>query len=544
MTDVMPQVAEYDYIIVGAGSAGCVLANRLSEDPATTVLLLEAGPEDKSLWMKIPAGATRVFAPGPTNWGYFTEPERHLRNRKIYWPRGRTLGGSSSINGMVYLRGHPEDYNEWARLGNPGWAWDDVMPYFKVSEDQQHGPSSMHGSGGPLAVSDPVVDDEASRLFIQSAVNSGLPFRQDLNDGIQEGVGRAQVTVRDGRRSSTSAAFLHPIRHRRNLDVKVGALVERVELQGRRAVGIRYSQAGTPLGARARREVILSGGVINTPQLLMLSGIGPAAHLQAMGVPVRHDLEGVGANLQDHLYVYFIAECEKALSLNHELTGARMYFHALKYLFNRSGYLNMGAVQSTAFPRVGKGADRPDVEISFRPISLTISKTGAIVLDPFPGINASCSLLRPKARGAIRLASANPRDPARIHANYLDNEEDLSVMREGMRWIRKVFTTAPLADFLKREVSPGAMVTSDGDWENYIRDNAQSVYHPVGTCAMGVDAMAVVDPQLKVHGMEGLRVIDASVMPRITSCNTNAPTIMIGEKGASMILAEHKARSR
>lgn len=537
----MPDIHEYDYIIVGAGSAGCVLANRLSEDPAVSVLLVEAGPEDKSIWMKIPAGASRVFGPGPANWAYFTEPEKHLRNRKIYWPRGRTLGGSSSINGMVYLRGHPEDYNEWARLGNPGWAWDDVMPYFRISEDQQHGASAMHGAGGPLAVSDPAIDDEGGKLFIQSSVNAGLPFRQDLNDGIQEGVGRAQVTVRKGRRSSTSEAFLHPIKHRTNLHVVVEALVGRILLEGRRAVGISYTKGGQTLEAKSRREVILSGGVINSPQLLMLSGIGPGAHLQERGITVTHDLPGVGANLQDHLYVYYVAECDKSISINHQLTGARMYFQALKYFINRSGYLNIGAVQATAFPKVAKNADRPDVEISFRPMSLTIGKTGAIALDSFPGINASCSLLRPKARGSIRLASADPRDPARIRANYLDNDEDLSVMREGMRWIRRVFETPPLANFIKAEVAPGSSIKTDENWENYIRDSAQSVYHPVGTCAMGTDAMSVVDPQLKVHGIQGLRVVDASVMPRVTSCNTNAPTIMIGEKGAAMILAAHKA---
>ena len=538
----MPDTHEYDYIIVGAGSAGCVLANRLSEDPAVSVLLLEAGPEDKSIWMKIPAGAARVIGPGPTNWAYFTEPEKHLRNRKIYWPRGRTLGGSSSINGMVYLRGHPEDYNEWARLGNTGWAWDDVMPYFKMSEDQQHGASAMHGAGGPLAVSDPAIDDEGGRLFIESAVNAGLPFRKDLNDGIQEGVGRAQVTVRKGRRSSTSEAFLHPVRHRRNLHVVVEALVGRILLEDHRAVGISYTKDGQTIEAKSRREVILSGGVINSPQLLMLSGIGPGAHLQEHGIKVTHDLPGVGANLQDHLYVYYVAECDKSISINHQLTGARMYFQALKYFINRSGYMNIGAVQATAFPRVAKNADRPDVEISFRPMSITISKSGSVALDSFPGINASCSLLRPKARGSIRLASSNPADKALIYANYLDNDDDLSVMREGMRWIRKVFDKPPLANFIKAEVAPGSSIKTDAQWESYIRDSAQTVYHPVGTCAMGTDAMSVVDPQLKVHGIQCLRVVDASVMPRVTSCNTNAPTIMIGEKGAAMILAAHKAR--
>lgn len=537
----MPDIHEYDYIIVGAGSAGCVLANRLSEDPGVSVLLLEAGPEDKSIWMKIPAGAARVIGPGPTNWAYFTEPEKHLRNRKIYWPRGRTLGGSSSINGMVYLRGHPEDYNEWARLGNPGWTWDDVMPYFKKSEDQQHGESPMHGVGGPLAVSDPVIDDEGGRLFIQSSINAGLPFRKDLNDGIQEGVGRAQVTVRNGRRSSTSEAFLHPVRHRKNLHVVVEALAEKIILENKRAIGIRYRNGEETHEAKARREVILSGGVINSPQLLMLSGIGPSAHLGERGIKVVHDLLGVGANLQDHLYVYYVAECDKSISINHQLTGARMYFQALKYFYNRSGYLNIGAVQATAFPKVAKNADRPDVEISFRPMSITISKTGTVALDSFPGINASCSLLRPKARGSIRLASADPRDKALIYANYLDNDDDLSVMREGMRWIRKVFETKPLVDLIKKEVAPGLSINTDAQWESYIRESAQTVYHPVGTCAMGIDAMSVVDAQLRVHGIQNLRVVDASVMPRVTSCNTNAPTIMIGEKGAAMILAARKA---
>ena len=415
------------------------------------------------------------------------------------------------------------------------------MPYFKKSEDQQHGESPMHGSGGPLAVSDPAIDDEAGRLFIQSSINAGLPFRKDLNDGIQEGVGRAQVTVRNGRRSSTSAAFLHPVRHRKNLHVVVNASAEKIILENTRAIGIRYRKGEKTHEAKARREVILSGGVINSPQLLMLSGIGPSEHLRERGIKVVHDLQGVGANLQDHLYVYYVAESDKSISINHQLTGARMYFQALKYFYNRSGYLNIGAVQATAFPRVAKNADRPDVEISFRPMSITISKSGAVALDSFPGINASCSLLRPKARGSIRLASSDPRDKALIYANYLDNDDDLSVMREGMRWIRKVFETKPLVDFIKKEVAPGSSIKTDSQWESYIRDSAQTVYHPVGTCAMGTDSMSVVDPQLKVYGIQNLRVVDASVMPRVTSCNTNGPTIMIGEKGAAMILATHKA---
>ncbi|MFM0703554.1 GMC family oxidoreductase [Paraburkholderia sediminicola] len=533
----MTQTEQYDYIIIGAGSAGCVLANRLSADPSTSVLLLEAGPEDKSMWLKIPAGTTKVFQPGPLNWGYFTEPEPSLRGRKIYWPRGKTLGGSSSINGMVYLRGHPEDYDQWERLGCSGWGWKDVMPHFRRSEDQQHGASELHGADGPLAVTDPVIDDIAGRLFIESAMNTGLPLRKDFNDGIQEGVGRAQVTIRQGRRSSTSIAFLHPIRDRANLRVAVEALAERVLLQGVRATGVRYTQGGTSKVAVARREVILCGGVINSPQLLMLSGIGPAAHLREHGIEVALDLPGVGENLQDHLYVYYVAKCEKSLSLNHRLSGPSLYLEALKYFANRSGYLNIGAVQATAFARAVPQATRPDVEVSFRPMSLGISKNGTISLDKFPGINASCSLLRPQARGRIRLGSANPHDYPLIYANYLDNPADLRVMREGLRWIRRTFETEPLSRFISSEHAPGEAVQSDSEWENFIRDAAQSVYHPVGTCAMGTDHMAVLDHELRVRGIDGLRVVDASVMPRITSSNTNAPTIMIGEKGAEMIRA-------
>lgn len=533
----MPDKASYDYIVVGAGSAGCVVASRLSERAGNTVLLLEAGPEDNSYWMKVPAGMTRLFSPSATNWGYFTEPEPHLRDRKIYWPRGKTLGGSSSINGMLYMRGHPEDYDVWTQLGARGWGWDEVLPYFRKAEDHAHGDSPLHGIGGPLAVTDLPIDDEGARLFMQAAEARGLPYRRDLNDGIQEGVGRPQVTVRDGRRASTSAAYLRPARHRANLHVEVGALAERVAFEGRRAVGVRYRQGGRTIEVRARREVILAGGVVNSPQLLMLSGIGDAEHLAEHGIPVVHHLRGVGRNLQDHAYVYYIAEVSRHLSVNHHLRGGfRLAYNAMRYMIARSGYLNIGACQATAFPRVAPGATRPDVEISFRPMSWDIVD-GAVRLHDFPGMNASCSLLRPQARGRISLASSDPATYPKIQANYFDNMTDLMVMREGMRWIRQVFQASPLAEHVKREVLPGLAVETDQDWEDYIRDTAQSVYHPVGTCQIGMGDDAVVDPDLRVRGITGLRVIDASVMPRITSSNTNAPTIMVAEKGADLILS-------
>ena len=530
-------VKEFDYIIVGGGTAGCVLANRLSADPSCRVLMLEAGPEDKSIWLKIPAGLSRVFAPGDLNWGYFTEPEPHLNNRKVYWPRGKTLGGSSSINGMVYLRGHPEDYNGWAQLGNQGWAWDDVMPYFTKGEDNERGKGPHHGVGGELEVSDPFLDDLGGRLFIDSAAAIGTPKRDDLNDGVQHGVSRAQVTVRNHRRVSTATAFLHPIKNRSNLSVVCGALVHRVTMEGKQATGVCYERDGQTITVKASREVLICGGVVNSPHILLLSGIGPAAHLQEKGIDVVHDLPGVGENLQDHCYAYYNRRVKKEVSANHKVRGLGMYLEALKYFTLRQGYLNMGAVQATAFPIVGPGATRPDVEISFRPVSIGVNERGQTFVHDYPAVNASCSLLRPQARGRVTLSSADPRTYPKIFANYMDNEADLIVMREGLKWIREAFNAKPLADYALGEDEPGSDCQTDEDWEHYIRNSAQSVYHPVGTCKMGVDERAVVDPSLKVYGIEGLRVVDASVMPTITSCNTAAPTIMIAEKAADMINA-------
>jgi choline dehydrogenase len=527
----------FDFIIVGAGSAGCVLANRLSANPAKRVLLLEAGPEDTNIWLKIPAGFSRVFQPGKHNWGYFTTPQKHLNGRKIYWPRGKTLGGSSSINGMVYLRGHPEDYDGWAQLGCRGWAWEDVVPYFVRGEDNTRGASAMHGVGGELGVCDNKMRDKAAELFMASAAAIGTPFRADLNDGIQHGTSRPQTTVRGRYRSSTATAFLHPIRSRPNLVVACNALAQKIIMDGRRAIGVRYRQHDMVVEARCSGEVILSGGVINSPQLLMLSGIGPADHLRQVGIKVVHDLKGVGQNLQDHFYTYYTPRVKKEISANHHVRGWGAAVEALKYVITGKGYLNMSAVTATAFAIVGPGATRPDVEISFRPVSLSVGANGVPQIDTFSALNASCSLLRPQARGTLELVSNRPEDAPRIDPNYCDNEADLTVMREGMRWIRRVFEASPMAEHVTEEIAPGKHCQNDADWEAYIRATSQTVYHPVGTCKMGLDDRAVVDPQLRVHGIQGLRVVDASIMPSITSSNTNAPTIMIAEKAADMILA-------
>jgi choline dehydrogenase len=529
---------EFDYIVVGAGSAGCVLANRLSEDGKATVLLLEAGPADRNLWLKIPAGFSRVFFPSKINWGYFTEPEPHLGGRKVYWPRGRTLGGSSSINGMVYTRGNARDYDNWAQMGCTGWSWNEVLPFFKKSEGNARGASEYHAADGPLSVQDTKLDDLGGRLFMQSAAEIGTPIIDDLNDGRQFGVSRPQITVRGSRRASTATEFLRPARSRGNLQIECEAHVQRVDLEGRKAVGVTYSQGGNLRSVKARREVILSGGVINSPQLLMLSGIGPAEHLGSVGIEVRHDLPGVGQNLQDHAYCFFTARTKREISWNHRLKMPRVGLELLNYLLTGHGVMNMTAVLATAYPVVGPGAAQPDVQISYRPISIAVGPKGTLESHPFPAVNASVSLLRPQARGKIELASKDPGQYPRMYANYFDNESDIRVMREGLRWIRRVFQTGRLAEYVAAEVEPGPDCQTDADYEAYIRSTSQTVHHQTSTCSMGTNSRAVVDPRLRVHGIGNLRVADASIMPAIVSSNTNAPTIMIAEKAAAMILED------
>ena len=519
----------YDYIVVGAGSAGCVVASRLTEDPHTRVLLLEAGGDDRVKEVRIPAAFCKLFK-STRDWNYSTEEEPHLNHRRLYWPRGKMLGGSSSMNAMIYIRGNPSDYDCWRDLGNPGWGFADVLPYFKKSQNQERGASQFHATGGPVSVSDLRYVNEITRAFLAATHELGIPANADFNGPTQDGTGLYQVTQKNGSRQSAFDAFLRPVRRHSNLTILSRAHATRVLIEGTRATGIEYTVDGSLQQVRADREVILAAGAVNSPELLLLSGIGPADELKRTGIAPVHDLPGVGKNLQDHPMVSVAYACLKPVSLQ----SAESLLNFAQWLLLKRGPLTSNVAEAGAFIRTREGLAAPDLQLLFGPAyyvnhGLARHEEHAFGFGP--------TLVMPESRGNITLRSPNPLDSPAIRANYLSTEADIRVILEGVRLSRKLAHTKALEPYTGEELYPGAHVKTDEDAVHFIRAEAQTLYHPVGTCKMGTDSLAVVDPRLRVHGIEQLRVVDASIMPRIPAGNTNAPTIMIAEKASDFIRA-------
>jgi choline dehydrogenase len=532
----------YDYVIVGAGSAGCVLANRLTEDGKRTVLLLEAGPKDRNIWIHIPIGYAKTMFHPVYNWQFKTEPEPHLSSREIYWPRGRTLGGSSAINGLVYIRGQAEDYDHWAELGNKGWSWDEVLPYFIKLETNQRGAGKYHGGDGPLYVSDISETNELVEAFIRAAGELGIPRNDDFNGPTQEGAGYFQLTTRNGLRCSAAAGYLKPARRRRNLHVETNALARQILFERGRAVGVRYEHGGAEVTVRAAKEVLICAGAVQTPQLLQLSGIGPVDLLQRLGIGVIADVPAVGENLQDHLQVRMMYKCSKPITTNDDLSSLwrRMRIGAKWALFRR-GPLAIGIQLGGLFTRALPDSPTPDIQFHFGTISADLT---AGTPHNFSGFTMSMCQLRPTSRGTIRIKSADPRVAPEIRPNYLATEFDQEVMVAGIKVTRRLATSRALSAYILDEYRPGWSVQSDDEMLDFVRNYGTTIFHPVGTCSMGADAQAVVDERLRVRGVSGLRVVDASIMPTIVSGNTNAPAIMIAEKAADMIGQDERAETR
>jgi choline dehydrogenase len=530
--DEMPETG-YDYIIVGSGSAGSVLANRLSANPEAKVLLLEAGGSDSSFYVRMPAGIASLSGLR-FNWGYETAPQPALHGRRMYWPRGRLVGGSSSVNAMVYMRGQPADYDHWRQLGNAGWSYADVLPLFKKAERNERLHDEFHGDDGPLNVAERPYTNPLSHVFVEAAQQAGLPFNPDFNGAVQQGCGLFQVTQKNGARWSAASAYLHPVAARPNLTILTKAQATRVLIEKGRAVGVEYVRRGRRHTARAAQEVLLAGGAINSPQLLLLSGVGLAEELRTLGVRVAHDLPGVGKNLQDHLNVNIVQHAVKGVALDGKGRGLAPIAVALQFLLFKTGPGTSNLAEAGAFAISNPGAATPDIQYHFIPAQVVDHARTPMDGE---GITLHACCLRPQSRGEIRLASTDPLQPPVMDPNYLAADYDLKILIAGIKQGREILAAAAFKPWLGEERLPGAASQSDAELEEFIRATAETEYHPVGTCKMGNDPMAVVDERLRVRGIERLRVIDASIMPALVSGNTNAPTIMIAEKAAEMILA-------
>ncbi|MEP7457338.1 GMC family oxidoreductase N-terminal domain-containing protein [Phyllobacterium sp. SB3] len=532
-------ISEYDFIVVGAGSAGAAIAGRLSENPAWTVLLLEAGPSDRNPWIHIPIGYAKTFYDSRYNWKYMTEREPFLGGRTIYQPRGKTLGGTSSINGMVYVRGIASDFDTWRQLGNPGWSYEDVLPFFRRLESNERGSDEYHGRDGPVKIGEPAWRTQLSDAYIEAVANAGVHRTDDFNGPEQEGVGYYQITARDGRRSSTARSYLVPARGRANLHIVTGALAERIVIEGKRATRIVYKQGNQSVTAKARRDIIVSGGAVNSPQLLQLSGIGPAGLLAENGVKVMHELPGVGENLQDHYAGRLMYKINRRWSLNERMkTLPQRLLLGAEYFLTRKGPMAVGASTVAAFFRSNPALSEPDSQLQFFAFSTDGFDKG---LHPFPGFSVLVNPHRPESRGFVRIKSSKPQDAPLIQMNFLQAEADKLISIEVMKFAMRVHASDPIKSLIDGELKPGRDVRSDDEILAYVTETGESCYHLCGTCAMGPkdNRLAVVDERLRVHGIAGLRVADASIMPRLISGNTNATSIMIGEKCADMIRVDN-----
>ena len=530
-------IVEFDYIIVGAGSAGCVLANRLSEETAKQVLILEAGGSDINPWIHIPVGYFKTMHNPKTDWCYVTEPDEGIAGRRLQWPRGKVLGGSSSLNGLLYVRGQPQDYDRWAELGNKGWSFKEVLPYFKKSEDQERGEDEYHGIGGPLKVSDLRLRRPIADFFIKAAMQTGIPFNEDYNAEKQEGVAYFQQTAYKGFRWSTAKGFLKPARKRPNLTVVTKAQAMQILFEGNRAVILKYKKGNQFLQAKVKGELILSAGAIGSPQILQLSGVGSKDLLDKVGVPLVSDLPGVGQNLQDHLQIRLVYKTSQR-TLNDEVNNIfKQAWVGLKYILTRTGPLTLAASQVAIFTKSNPYVERPDIQFHMQPLSADKPGDGA---HKFSAFTSSVCQLRPHSRGYLEIKSSDPMEYPAIHPNYLSDERDHQVAIDGIKTARRIAEADAIAPHIINEYVPGRQFQTDEELLDAARRYSQTIYHPTSTCKMGRDDMAVVDERLRVHGIQGLRVVDASIMPEIVSGNTNAPTIMIAEKAADMIKEDNR----